>query len=82
MNLHQFVVVTKESPLNHTQEDGVVTENTKVVCHLQERPTFDEEGAVVTEGKSHFVFLEDLSPEIQTKALELFALVVPYADTI
>jgi len=82
VNLHQFVVVTKENPLNHTRENGVVTENTKVVCHLQERPTYNESGGVLTEGLMHTVFLEDLSLEIQTKAMELFGLVTPFTQTL
>jgi len=88
MNLHQFVVVTKDSPFNHTREDitteeesgeivieNVKTENTKTICHFQE---YFPDG---TSAKKMF-FLEDLPQDIQEKAMELFNAIVPFAQNL
>jgi hypothetical protein len=82
MNLHQFVVVTKESPLNHTRENNQKTENTKVVCHLQERRFVDDNGDETGEDITVTVFLEDMPVNIQNKAMELFYLVNSYAENL
>jgi hypothetical protein len=72
IELHQFVVKTKQSPANHTQEDGKATEKTRVVCHLQQMAKHDENGNLLMEAHQETVFLEDLPSEIQEKALALF----------
>lgn len=87
MNLHQFVVITKDSPYNHTREqietlvNGEIvpstqkTANTKTVCHFQE---YQEDGSSVRK----MIYLEDLPQDIQDAAMALFGLVVPYALTL
>lgn len=82
MNLHQFVVVTKESPLNHTRENNQKTENTKVVCHLQQRRFVDDNGDETGEDRTVTIFLEDMPIDIQTKAMELFYLVNNYSKDL
>ena len=92
MEIHQFVVVTKENPANHTREeilvDGVgtgeteITENTKVLCFIQERGVFDEEGNEVSPTVNKHMPLEDMPADIQTAAMNLFNLVVPFAETL
>lgn len=93
IEIHQFVIQTKENPVNYTREevldvDGLptgeteVTANTEVLTFVQERPTFDAEGNVISEGQNRGRKLTDYPQNIQDAAMTLFGLVKTYEEAL